>query len=76
MKEMTEEEADALDEYYTKNTIMPDLSRSGYFAGKGLVVGNLPPDVTEYLRREAASTGKTQADVAADIIRRHFAKTA
>ena len=37
IKEMTEEEADALDEYYTKNTIMPDMSRPGYFAGKGFV---------------------------------------
>jgi hypothetical protein len=76
MKEMTEEEADALDGYYTKYTIMPDMSRPGYFAGKGLVLGNLPPDVTEYLRQEAAAAGKTQADIAADIIRRHLVKSA
>jgi plasmid stability protein len=55
---------------------MPDMSRPGYFAGKGLVLGNLPPDVTEYLRQEAAAAGKTQADIAAEIIRHHLSKSA
>jgi len=73
---MTDEEAEAFDKYYTENTIMPDLSRPGYFARKGLVVGNLPADVTGYLRRQSAATGRPQADIAADIIRRHLAQTA
>jgi hypothetical protein len=32
MKEMTEEEADALDEYYTKNPPKVDPSKNGGFA--------------------------------------------
>jgi len=34
MKEMTDEEADALDEYYTKNPPKVDPSKNGGFAKK------------------------------------------
>ncbi|MDR3342172.1 MAG: hypothetical protein LBT14_05175 [Treponema sp.] len=50
MKEMTDQEAEYWDDYYTKNTIMPDPDKPGYFARKGLVLGSLDPDVIEYLR--------------------------
>jgi hypothetical protein len=35
IKEMTDEEAEYWDDYYTKNTIMPDPDKPGYFARKG-----------------------------------------
>jgi hypothetical protein len=34
MKEMTDKEAERLDKYYTENTVMPDLSKPGYFSRK------------------------------------------
>ncbi|MDR0562012.1 MAG: hypothetical protein LBG73_04920 [Spirochaetaceae bacterium] len=34
MPDLTDEEYDALDEYYTENTIMPDTARLGFFARK------------------------------------------
>jgi hypothetical protein len=76
MKEMTDQEAEYWDDYYTKNTIMPDPDKPGYFARKGLVLGSLAPDVTEYLRIQAAATGQTQAQIASTIIREKFAKGA
>jgi hypothetical protein len=76
MKEMTDQEAEYWDDYYTKNTIMPDPDKPGYFARKGLVLGCLDPDVVEYLRAEAAATGQTQAQVASTIIREKIAKSA
>jgi hypothetical protein len=76
MKEMTDQEAEYWDDYFTKNTIMPDPDKLGYFARKGLVLGNLDPDVTEYLRTQAATTGQTQAQIANTIIREKFAKGA
>jgi hypothetical protein len=76
MREMTDQEAEYWDDYYTKNTIMPDPDKPGYFARKGLVLGNLDPDVTEYLRTQAATTGQTQAQIASTIIREKFAKGA
>ncbi|MDR2897264.1 MAG: hypothetical protein LBU99_00505 [Spirochaetaceae bacterium] len=33
-KEMTDHEAEYWDTYYTKNTIMPDMSKPGYFSSK------------------------------------------
>ena len=45
MKDMTEEEYNDLDEYYTKNTIMPDFSKPGFFAhkyGKNFIPSNFP----------------------------------
>jgi hypothetical protein len=76
MKEMTDQEAEYWDEYYTKNTIMPDPDKPGYFARKNLVLGNLDPDVAEYLRAQAAATGQTQAHIASTIIREKFAQGA
>jgi hypothetical protein len=82
MREMTDQEAEFWDDYYTKNTIMPDPDKPGYFARKGLVLGSLDdssrldPDVTEYLRTQATATGQTQAQIASTIIREKFAKGA
>ena len=38
MKEMTDEEADALDEYYTKNPPKVDPSKNGGFAKKSISI--------------------------------------
>jgi hypothetical protein len=76
MREMTDQEAEYWDDYYTKNTIMPDPDKPGYFARKSLALGSLEPDVVEYLRVQAAATGQTQAQIASTIIREKFAKSA
>jgi hypothetical protein len=69
MKEMTDQEAEYWDDYYTKNTIMPDPTKPGYFARKGLVLGDV--DSTQ-----AAATGQTQAQVVASLVREKIATSA
>jgi hypothetical protein len=76
VKEMTDQEAEYWDDYYTKNTIMPNPDKPGFFARKGLVLGCLDPDVVEYLRVQAEATGQTQAHIASAIIREKLVKSA
>jgi hypothetical protein len=40
---MTDEEAEYWDDYYTKNTVMPDPTKLGYFARKRLALGEAAP---------------------------------
>jgi len=59
MKEMTEEEADALDEYYTKNPPKVDPSKNGGFAKKSISIAtHTPPTerVSEMVRERIAAS--------------------
>jgi hypothetical protein len=73
---MTDEEADFWDEFFTKNTIMPDPNRPGVLALTGRILGDLDSDVAEYVRSQAAVTGKTQGQVVSAIIRKELIKSA
>jgi len=42
-RDLTDEEYDALDEYFTENTIMPDMSKPGFFARKYAFPPTLSP---------------------------------
>jgi hypothetical protein len=46
-KIMTEEEAEALDEFFTKNTVMPSPGKGGVLTRMGLLSGELDPDIIE-----------------------------
>jgi hypothetical protein len=76
MREMTDQEAEYWDEYYTKNTIMPDPDKPGYFARKGLVWSDIDAGTAAYLRAQAAATGQTQAQIIAGLVREKLAKSA
>ena len=59
MKEMTDEEADALDEYYTKNPPKVDPKKNGGFAVKSFKViatHNTPTELIGEMVREKLST--------------------
>jgi hypothetical protein len=73
MREMTVEEAEYLDDLWTRTTPEIDTSRPGYFARKGLVLGNVAPDVAEYLRTHAAAARKTQAEIVDELVRKEIA---
>jgi hypothetical protein len=73
MKEMTDEEAEYLDELWTRTTPEIDMTRPGYFARKGLVWSDIDPDTAAYLRARAAATGQTQAQVVATLVREKIA---
>ena len=73
MKEMTNNEADYWDEYFTQNTIMPDLSKPGYFSRKYGMSLKLDPETTCILVNYAEALHKPPAEIIAELIRENFA---
>jgi len=55
-----EKEAEYWDEYYTNNTIMPDMNKPGFFARKYGMMVRLDPETTRFLAAQAESTKKTR----------------
>ncbi|MHC6202699.1 hypothetical protein ACYULU_05840 [Breznakiellaceae bacterium SP9] len=72
-KIMTEEEAEALDEFFTQNTVMPCSGKGGVLTRMGLLSGELEPDITEYIRTQAAATHRTQAQIIGELVREKIA---
>jgi hypothetical protein len=77
MAEMTEEEADALDEYYTRNPPKVDPAKrgTGFFtrrkaAGRTITVDALSAD---YLTTKAIATHKTPAEIIGEMVREKIA---
>jgi len=66
---MTDEEADYWDEYFTKNTIMPDLTKPGFFARKYGMTVKLDPETTRFLADEAEATHRTPSEIISDLVR-------
>jgi len=78
MARMTDEEADALDEYYTKNPPVPGPNGTGFFtqkrkAARSITIDDLSAD---WLLTKALATHKTPADVIGEIVRREIAASA
>ena len=75
MKKMTDEEADYWDEYFTQNTIMPDLSKPGYFSRKYGMSVKLDPETSGTLAAQAEAIHQTPAEIIANLVREKFAGT-
>jgi hypothetical protein len=76
MAEMTEEEADYWDEYYTKNPpkVDPTKKGTGFFTrrktlGRTITVDTLSAD---YLMTKAIATHKTPAQIIGDLVRKEL----
>jgi hypothetical protein len=69
MSEMTEAEAEYWDDYYTKNTVMPDLSKPGIFSRKYGMWVKLDPETTRTLAARAETSHKTPAEIISDMMR-------
>jgi hypothetical protein len=70
---MTEEEADTLDEYYTKNTVMPEMNKPGFFARKYGMSVKLDPETTCTLADYAETVHKTPAEIIGELVREKIA---
>ena len=66
---MTDEEADYWDEYYTKNTIMPDINKPGFFSKKFGMMVKLDPETTRLLIKQAEATNKTFSEIINELVR-------
>jgi len=73
MKEMTPEEAEALDEYYTKNPPRVDPSKNGGFAKKSFRMIALDGFSEDYLFTRAIATHKTPTEVISELVREKIA---
>jgi len=76
MKEMTDEEADALDEYYTKNPPKVDPNKNGGFAKKSFRMVALDHLSEDYLFTKAMATQKTPTEIISELIKTEIARTA
>ena len=73
MAHMTDEEAERLDELYTKNPPDVDPSRPGFFARqKGMVI-ILDEPTSSYLKAKATNTKRTPSELVSDMVRRDMA---
>ena len=70
---MTDEEADALDEYYTKNPPRVDPSKNGGFARKSFKLVAIDDFCADYLMTKALSDHKTPDQIINEIVRERIA---
>jgi len=76
MPELTEEEYDALDEYYTKNppTVDPSKRGTGFFSKRksaySVTIDSLS---ASYLFAKAMATHKTPAEIISELIQQEIA---
>ena len=70
---MTNEEAEYWDEYFTKNTIMPNLNKPGFFAKKYGMTVRLDPETTKLLIAQADATQKSFSEIISDLVREKVA---
>ena len=73
MKDMTEEEADYWDEYFTNNTVMPDTGKPGFFARKYGMTVKLDPETTRFLAAQAEITHKSFSEIIGELVREKIA---
>jgi len=73
MKTMTDEEADALDEYYTKNPPRVDPSKNGGFAKKSFKLIAVDNFCADYLMTKAISDHKSPDQIINEMVRERIA---
>jgi hypothetical protein len=78
MARMTDEEADALDEYYTENPPTPGPNGTGFFtqrrkAARSITIDDLSAD---WLLTKAISVHKTPAEIISEMVQKEIAASA
>jgi hypothetical protein len=76
MAELIDKDYDALDEYYTKNTIMPDMSKPGYSSAHKAHLVEVDDLSAVRLRVTAEATRKSTAQIIGELAREKIAQTA
>jgi len=73
MNDMTEEEADALDEYFTKNLPKISQAKGGITTRQGFRMVALDRVSEDYLLTMALATQKTPTEIIGDMVRERIA---
>ena len=72
MRDMTEEEYDALDERLTKNPPEIDIMGVGFFSRKGLQVISLDENTAKILNAKAIASRQTPSEIITSILRKEL----
>ena len=79
MPDLTEEEYDALDEYYTQNPPKVDVNKkgTGFFTRRTAMARTITIDSlsADYLTIKAAATHRTPADIISELVQKEIAAT-
>jgi hypothetical protein len=73
MTDMTDEEAEALDEYFTKNLPRLDPSRGGVTTRSGFRMVALDRISEDYLLTMALATNKSPTELIGELVRKQIA---
>ena len=73
MARMTEEEADALDELWTKTTPEIDTSKPGYYTKHMAHLLEIDDLSAAYLRARADANHKTPAEIISEMVQKEIA---
>jgi hypothetical protein len=76
MARMTEQEADALDELWTRPTPEIDPSKPGFVTRTGFTMISLDPVSAAYLQAKAAMTHHSPSEIIGELVRKEIAASA
>ena len=76
MARMTEEEADALDELWTRKTPEIDTSKPGFLTRKGFTMVSLDPVTATYLQAKATTSHHSPSEIISELVRKELAAAA
>jgi len=76
MARMTDEEAEALDKYYTENTIMPAKGKPGLFAERKTQMFAVDALSAQYFMAKATAEHKTTMEIISEMVRERIAASA
>jgi hypothetical protein len=72
MANMTDEEADALDELWTRTTPEIDTNKPGFLTRKGFTMVSLDPVTATYLQAKATATHHSLSEVIGEMVRKEL----
>ena len=75
MARMSDEEADALDELWTRTTPEIDTSRPGFLTRKGFTMVSLDPVTVTYLQAKSAMSHHNFSEIISELVKKEMATT-
>ena len=73
MKDLTDEEYDALDEYYTKNPPDVDFSKNGGYAMRPFKLISLDRFTADWIMDRAIESGRGTSEVLRELVEKEIA---
>jgi predicted component of type VI protein secretion system len=73
MAQMTDEEADALDELLTRTTPKLGPNGVGFFSSKGYQMIAIDEDMARILNAQSITTRQSPAEIVAELVQGHLA---